>query len=232
MIVQLADKTKRYEIYAIITIITMIVAGIWIFGFDDELFGTKPIKQDSIPQPMQQKPLAQKMPIENQQSKSYVEPAQKPTTALAEKPIIQHYTNKNPDPSTLEDARFELDVDGTAYTGSPSLAKPAEITLKLIPIKGSKLEKFDVSDGKIIIGNMGISFDKGIAEIKGTTISISVTNDDSLDPFFSIIGILDEPILSDKDSTQRVSFSDQLVYFGKKDESIPHHFDVSGKLKH
>jgi hypothetical protein len=236
LVVQLADKTKRYEIYAIITIITIIVAGIWIFGFDDELFGTKQIKLDSNPEQIPQKPLVQsptivqKMYDENLQAKPDTEPTEKPTIPK-QKPVIQHATNKNPDlTDSLENAMFKLDVDGTAYEGSPALTKSAEITLNLTPIKDTELEKFDVSNGRIIIGTTAISFDKGTAEIKGTAILISVSNDDSLDPFFTIVGTLDDPILSDKDSTQNVSFLDQLVYFGKKDETTPHHFNVNGEL--
>jgi len=236
---QTAQKPVNYHLVAILAIAAVLVAGIWIFGFDDELFGTKPIKQSPLPQPTQQKPVVQsptvvqKTPIENMQSKPNAKPTEKPTTPSEQKPVIQYATNKDPDlVNLLENSKFELDVDGTVYEGSPSLAKPAEITLKLMPIKGTKLEKFDVSDGKIIIGNVGISFDKGTAEVKGTTISISVIHDDLLDPFFTIIGTLDEPILSNKDSTQKVSFSDQLVYLGNKDDSTPHHLDVSGELKH
>lgn len=235
---QTTKKPVNYQIIAILAIAAILVAGIWIFGFDDELFGTKQINRDSNSESITQKSViqsptvVQKIPDENLQAKSDPEPTEEQTMP-EQKLIIQYPTNKDPDlTGSLENTEFKLDVDGTAYEGSPSLAKPAEITLNLIPIKGTKLEKFDVSNGRIIIGTTAVSFDKGTAEIKGTAISISVINDDSLDPFFTIVGILDEPILSDKDSTQKVSFSDQLVYFGKNDETTPHHFDVSGKLKH
>ncbi|TBR08580.1 MAG: hypothetical protein EPO62_06785 [Candidatus Nitrosotenuis sp.] len=235
---QTTKKPVNYQHLAILAIAAVLVAGIWIFGFDDELFGTKPIKSP-IPQPVQQKSvvqnptITQKTPSENLQSKPDATPTEKPAVMPEQKQVIQYATNKDPDlTDSLENSKFELDVDGTAYEGSPSLAKHAEITLKLMPIKGTKLEKFDVSDGRMIIGDGSVSFDTGTAEVKGTTISISVIHDDSLDPFFTITGTLDEPILSNKDSTQKVSFSDQLVYLGNKDDSTPHHFDVSGKLKH
>ncbi|AJZ75888.2 hypothetical protein SU86_005355 [Candidatus Nitrosotenuis cloacae] len=216
----------------------MLVAGIWIFGFDDEIFGTKTVNQNSIPQPTQQKQIvSDDVMIETKPSET---PQTKPDAEMTEKPndpeqklTIKHTTNKGSNlMKSLENSEFELDVHGTAYEGSRSLSKAAEITLKMIPVKDTNLEKFDVSDGKLIIGITGISFDKGTAEIKGTTISISVTNDDSLDPFFTIIGTLDEPVRADKDTKQKVTFADQLIYFGKKDEATPHHFDADGELKH
>lgn len=230
---QKSQKPANYQIYAILVIAATMIAGIWIFGFDDELFGIKPTKQDPNPQ-LIPKPLISKQIIEKSSQNTQINPEPTKTyTTPEQRPIAQYITSKDSNQiNSLEDAKFTLDAEGTAYEGSPSLTKPAEITLNLTPIKNTKLEKFDVSDGRIIIGTTAISFDKGTAEIKGTTMSISVINDDQLDPFFTITGTLDESILSDKDSVQDISFSNQLIYFGKQDETTPHHIDVNGKLKH
>ncbi len=242
---QSVKKPINYNLVAILSISAILVAGIWIFGFDDELFGTKQITHDSVSQPIQQ-PLpnppspttTENRPAESLQTKP-IETKSEPQPVVTKttdepKPIGEQTTSKeelNPI-SLLQTKEFALDAEGTAWEGAPSTSKAADIELKLIPIEGTKLEKFDVSDGKIVIGITGISFDKGTAEIKGTTITISSVNDDSLDPFFTITGTLDEPILADKDNAQKVTFSNQLIFFGKKDESTPHHFNASGELKH
>ena len=233
----------NYSKIAILAIMALVVSGIWIFGFDDELFGPLFPKHDSKVLPT--KPV--EIPIENNQNE--IEP-NKPTTTQNTIPsdepkivktepissyqdkLVKSEDAKFDKTEFLETKEFDLDVSGTAYEGSPSLSKPADLELKLKPKQNTNLQKFDVLDARLGIGDGGINIDNVQVEIKDTQITISITSDDPADPYFTFVGTLDESLLGDNGNKQKVAFENQLLFLGKKDESTPHHLDLTGTLKH
>lgn len=231
----------NYSKVAILGIVAVIIAGIWIFHFDDELFGSL------FPKPDLKTPLAKPATttvennpntiIENKPDTKNTVQANEPKMIKTE-PILSYKDKLVRSEVTefskiefLESKTFDLDVSGTAYEGSPSLSNPAELHMIIKAKEGTKLEKFDVLDAHILIGYGGLNLDKIQVEIKDKQITISSTNDDPADPYFTFVGTLDESLLTDNDQKQKITFENQLLFLSKKDESTPHHLDLTGTLK-
>ena len=231
----------NYNKVAILGIVAIVVAGIWVFHFDDELFGSL------FPKPYLKTPVAKPVEIIVENNPNQIienKPNTKDTVQVNEPKMIKtepvlSYKDKLIKSEVaefnkigfLESKKFELDASGTAYEGSPSLSKPAELHIILKAKEGTKLEKFEAIDARIFMGDSGIHFDKIQVEIKDKQIKISSTNDDPADPYFTFVGTLDELLLSDNDQKQKITFENQLLFLSKKNESTPHHLDLTGTLK-
>lgn len=234
----LQQHSINYSKVAILGIVAVVISGIWIFHFDDELFGSLFPKHDSktsITKPVEN--MIQNSPSIIEENKPYAKNAiqpdeqktikTEPVLPLKVKPEVTEFSKIE----FLESKEFALDVSGTAYEGSPSLSKPAELHLTMKANRGTNLEKFEVLDARILIGDAGIRLDKIQVEIKDKQITISSTNDDPADPYLTFVGTLDESLLADNDQKQKIVFENQLLFLSKKDEPTPHHFELTGTLK-
>lgn len=128
----------------------------------------------------------------------------------------------------LEKKMFELKAKGKTWEGAPQNSKDASISLKLKPVDGMRLDQFELTEGKIIMGGNSFNFKAGSAEITDSEILIIITSKGNSSPFATLKGILDLPTIN-SDYNVGVKFENQLFYLNTADRT-PFHMNFDGKL--
>ena len=157
-------------------------------------------------------------------------PAQKQIPIQEVKPIPKQTVRISDAPKSrlpeLEEKAFSLDISGDAHLGVSSITKQASLSLNLIPIKGTKLQEFEISDARLLLDGSAMPIIGTGAHIDGAKISLDFLSE-SIGKF-SISGTLDVPILDDTNDKQSITIDDQNFYLAKKD--VPYRLQMSGTL--
>lgn len=126
----------------------------------------------------------------------------------------------------FEKEEFLLKGNGKAWEGAPHIGKQAQINLKLQPVKGKALTEFEITQGKIIIGDATFNFEKGTVEIRDSEIFVNILAKGSGFPFGIMKGTFYPPNIDSHYKTH-AKFENQLFYLNSADRS-PFHltFDV------
>lgn len=158
------------------------------------------------------------------------EPAQKQVSIQEAKPIQKQASKMASEPKSrlpeLESKTFSLDISGDAHLGVSSITKKASLSLNLIPIKGTKLQEFEISNARLLLDDSAMPIIGTGAHIDGTKLSLEFLSE-SIGKF-SISGTLDKPILDDTNNKQSITIDDQNFYLAKKD--VPYRLEMSGTL--
>lgn len=126
----------------------------------------------------------------------------------------------------LENKKFSLDASGDAYLGTSGVSKKASLTLKLIPIKGTVLQEFQISDARLFLDGSGI----GIVGVGAKTDNTKLTLEFLSETIgkFTIDVTLDEKLLDDTNNKQSILIEDQKFYLVNKE--MPYRLQMSGTL--
>jgi hypothetical protein len=124
----------------------------------------------------------------------------------------------------LEQKQFQLNLSGDAYVSG--MVKKASLTIKMAPIKGTNLQKFQTVESRMILDNSGVSITGTGVQIIGQKITMDFTANNV--GAFSMSGILDNPILEDANNKQNVVLEDQNFYLIKKE--TPYRLNMIGTL--
>ncbi len=126
----------------------------------------------------------------------------------------------------LENKKFSLDASGDAYLGTSGVSKKASLTLKLMPIKGTLLQEFQISDARLFLDGSGI----GIVGVGAKTDNTKLTLEFLSETIgkFTIDVILDEKLLDDTNNKQSILIEDQKFYLVNKE--VPYRLQMSGTL--
>ncbi|MFI5416996.1 MAG: hypothetical protein ACHQW9_02965 [Nitrososphaerales archaeon] len=125
---------------------------------------------------------------------------------------------------SLEKRKFQLNLSGTYYAGSPSASRPASLEMQILPTPGTNLESFEVIEAKMLFDNSGIPITRPTITITGNDITLTFVSDTV--GSFVIKGTLDESLLSDNNDKQTIVIENQLFYLAQKD--LPYHIDMTG----
>jgi len=172
------------------------------------------------PEPITKNPILSSV-SGNVEPKGTVKPASEKKPSKTEKPA-KPLSNLE----LLEKKEFQLTLSGTYHAGSPNAAKSAYIAMKIRPVSGSGLENFKVTEAKMTLDNSRISVKNPSVSIKGSNVLMIFTSDTV--GSFVIKGMLDEPVLSDKNNKQTLVIQNQLFYLTQK--NVPYHLDMTGTL--
>lgn len=211
------------HLIGICSIVAVSIIAFWGFGLADKI-----MSQDKIPQiadvmsgnpseSITQSPiLSASADVESKNTSEMIYEKKPSESERTIKPVSRL--------ESLEKRKFQLNLSGMYYAGSPSASKPASLEMKIRPILGTNLENFEVIEAKMMFDNSGIPI---------VSLSITITGNDVLLTFasdavnsFVIKGTLDESILSDKNDKQTIVIENQLFYFAQKD--LPYHIDMTG----
>lgn len=124
----------------------------------------------------------------------------------------------------LEQKQFQINLSGDAYVSG--MVKKASLTIKMTPIKGTNLQKFQIVESRMILDNSGVSITGTGVQIIGQKITMDFTANNV--GAFSISGILDSAILEDANNKQNVILEDQNFYLVKKE--TPYRLNLIGTL--
>lgn len=127
--------------------------------------------------------------------------------------------------SELEEKEFSLNLSGDAYV--LGMTKKANLVLKLEPIKGTDLQKFTISESRLIIDGSGAVISGVDASLDGVMLTLNFAANNVGQ--FSILAILDEQILDDTNYKQNASVENQNFYLVKKE--TPYQLNLVGTLK-
>lgn len=149
---------------------------------------------------------------------------------IESKPVQKQVVRTQAEPkshlSELENKVFTLGLNGDAHLGVSSITKKASITLKLVPIKGTTLKEFQISDARLLLDDSAVSIIGTGAKIDGTQMTLEFLSENV--GKFTILGTLDNPILDDTNNKENVRIDDQNFYLVKKD--VPYRLQMSGTL--
>lgn len=126
----------------------------------------------------------------------------------------------------LENKEFSLDLKGDAHLGMSGITKTASLTLKLLPVKGTLLKEFKISDARLLLDDSGISVIGTSASIEGKKITLEFLSESA--GKFTIDATLDESLLDDTNNKESVTLDDQNFYLAKKE--TPYRLQMSGSL--
>lgn len=126
----------------------------------------------------------------------------------------------------LEKNDFSLNLRGTYYAGSPNTSRPASLEIRMRPVMGTNLELFKVTETKLFFDSSRISVENPSITIKENVVLITFAS--GAVGSFTVKGVLDEPILTDKNNKQTVVVQNQAFYLAKKD--LPYHLVMTGIL--
>jgi hypothetical protein len=234
------QKPVNYSLIAILVILAVVVSAIWLFGLDTKLFGSsfpKSGQKISVSAPVESQSENSKMMIE--ESKPNVKQdttesivAQNEPSQSVRSMTVKSEVSEFDKIRFLESKQFELNLSGTSYVGSPSLSKPTSLELTIAPIVDSNMEKFNVLRSQFFIDGTGINLGDIQVVIKGTQLVINSTNNGLTGARFTLVGVLDESILDDKDKEQKAILENQLLFLTTKPGGIPQHLDLRGTLKY
>ena len=230
---------KPLYLFAIVLSIT-IISGIWIFGFDDELFGvvnamkntSTDYSHDTTENVSEQQEVISDTIISKGEETTIMQNTVKEnlTDSTKAKTSYTAADHSNPKPPTneelirrLEKKDFELAGSGIGFQGGPSNAKNSSINLALTPVIDSKLTKFTIKSGSVNYGDSIIHMEDGTLEISGDKVTISLTQDDYLDSIGTFVGTLSGSLLTSRHQTNSVHFENQLLYL-EKGARAPIHF--------
>lgn len=126
----------------------------------------------------------------------------------------------------FEKKEFQLKGIGKAWEAAPHIGKQAQINLTLYPIKGKGLTEFEITQGKIIIGDSTFNFKNGAVELRDSEIYVNILSKGNSYAFGTMKGSSDSPII-DTNYKIHAKFENQLFYLNSADRS-PFHltFDV------
>ena len=235
------NADSKIHLFGIISIVGVIISGIWIFGFDDELFGfitfrsDTPLTRDTVLESTQQN----NYEFENNNnddeyqkeiSKSVQEP--KSENTIIQKNNVTEPETKNASTQTLvkstqnsENNFFILRGEGTSYEATKALSKKVIFELDLKPVPKTDLKEFTFRDGGFFFGTYDIDIDEGKVTINDNIISIESIVNDSMDPVVKISGKVDGSLM--KQNEVHVKFENQLFYI-HRDATRPQHLDLDG----
>lgn len=131
--------------------------------------------------------------------------------------------------SSLEEKLFVFDGNGEVFQVT-NQKKPATLSLILKPLHGTLLKKFEITDGKLVIGNNGIPIDHGtLTFLDDKTISLDILHVSSLEPVGLLQGQSDELPANDTDHKVTVNFQKQPLLLSNND-AIPYYLNILGSL--
>lgn len=128
--------------------------------------------------------------------------------------------------SELENKKFSLDASGDAYLGMSGVSKKAILTLKLVPIKGTALQEFQISDARLFLDGSGIAIVGVGAKTDNTKLTLEFLSETA--GKFTIDATLDEKLLDDTNDRQSIHIEDQKFYLVNKE--VPYRLQMSGIL--
>ncbi|MBI5697141.1 MAG: hypothetical protein HZC29_01260, partial [Thaumarchaeota archaeon] len=126
----------------------------------------------------------------------------------------------------LENKKFSLDASGNAYLGTSGVSKKASLTLKLVPIKGTVLQEFQISDARLFLDGSGIGIVGVGAKADNTKLTLEFLSETV--GKFTINVTLDEKLLDDTNNKQSILIEDQKFYLVNKE--VPYRLELSGTL--
>lgn len=128
----------------------------------------------------------------------------------------------------FEKEDFQIKGTGNAWEGAPHISKQAQINLKLEPVKGAALTQFEITEGKITIGDSTFNFKSGTVEINDSEIFVNILANGNSFPFANMRGTIDSPVI-DSNYKSSVKFENQLFYMNSADKT-PFHFSFNAVL--
>ena len=210
-----------------------VIGGIWIFGFDDELYDavnffkkpstTYPIEKAEALSDLQQVTITNTITEEKDESVIVHDEHFEEPLVNTQKTETPHTTmiHSSPKPISAEDKiksleklDFALTGEGIGHQGAMANSKKSSIDLTLSPVSGSKLTKFTIKSGTISYGGFIVNVEDGTIEVSGDRVTISLAQDDKVDPIGTLIGTLKGSI-SDAKQVNSIHFEDQKIYLGK-----------------
>lgn len=214
-------------------LLATVIGGIWIFGLDDNLYdAVNSLKKSSTIHPIekaeaisdqQQNTIINAISEEKDESLIVHNEHFEEPLLTSQKTEIPHTTVIHSNPKTiteedkiksLEKLDFELRGEGIGHQGAIANSKKSLIDFTLNPVPDSKLTKFTIKYGTINYGGFIVNVKDGTIEVSGDKITISLTQDDNVDPIGTLIGTLKSSI-SDAKQANSIHFEDQKIYLGK-----------------
>lgn len=235
-----------HSVIFLLVLAVVIIGGMFIFNLTDKVFGNPKSSQiEENPQILTSNrdqstvfendyEIIEEIPlVETSVANNHVKPQEFENLALQE--YKKEKLKKSQEGEKLrsiilelEKNYFYLEGSGRAWEGAPHLGKPSKIFLKLNPVKGSELNKFDLVEGKIIIGESSFNFKNGYIEINNSEIILEVVSDQKQLPSSYMKGIIDSSIKNSKYLGQ-VEISDQL-FFLSQGSRVPFHLNYDATI--
>lgn len=144
------------------------------------------------------------------------------------KHVIQKISSQKSSLDILENKQFVLDLSGDARPGFSNMAKKTNLTLKMLPIKGTNLKEFDITESRLLIDGSSAPISGIGARLDDKTLTIDFAADKTKK--FTVTITLDEKILDDKNNKQNVVLQNQDFYLMNK--GMPYKVDLTGTLQY
>lgn len=212
------------HLIGVCSILAVSVIAFWGFGLAEKIAPQEKILEAKIqnekplPAYAESRTITQTPAVTVPKNAPRITSEKKPSAESLEKPVSRL--------DLLEKNDFSLNLSGTYYVGSPSTSRPANLEIRMRPVPGTNLEVFKATETKLFFDSSRISVENPSITIKENTVLITFAS--SAAGSFTVKGVLDEPILADKNNKQTMTVQNQAFYLAKKD--FPYRLDMAGTL--
>ena len=240
---------SRTDNFGILAIVVSIVASVWVFGFADDVFSTFHMSVDEIStssfyqkstvikESQNTENISEENTLEHTQSDA-IKPELQVIEAKIETPEPVDMTpkksitnnedaiKKSPEKSLkekikrLEKQSYVLSGDGNGYEGAANLSKFAEMDLVILPVLGTNLSEFSITQGTLEIGGLTFVIKGGSVTIEEDIIYVDIAHNDHRDPYLNMKGKISGSIFDEKPLL--ATFENQKLGLMKQDPTPMH----------